>query len=102
MSLKGVELQIAIPKTVDIGKQQSELQLQIHAGQDQANEALKQQMKKNHTLLAESAELKNLRQDEDKNNNFEHSEKKHKEQEQEKLENQAKHPFKGGLFDYSG
>lgn len=103
MSLKAVELQIAIPKTFDAGKQQSEIQLQLHAKQDMANEALKQQIEKNHTLLSETAEQKKLRQDEEKNNKFEHSAKKHKKQEEEeKLENQAKHPFKGSLFDYSG
>lgn len=103
MSLKAVELQIAIPKTFDAGKQQDAMQQQIHANQDMANDALKQQIEKNHLLLLESAELKELRQDEEKNNNFEHSARKHKEQEEKVQEkSQAKHPFKGSLFDFSG
>ncbi|MBQ0139335.1 MAG: RNA polymerase subunit sigma [Kurthia sp.] len=103
MSLKAVELQIAIPKTFDAGKMQEQITQQIHASQEQANDALKQQLEKNHTLLLESSEVKNLRQDEPKeqtdDEHSEHHKMQGKEQDQKK---QAKHPFKGNLFDFSG
>lgn len=105
MSLKGVELQIAIPKTFDAGKLQEQAMQSIHANQDMSNEALKKQLEKNNTLLLESAEIKNLRQDEpNKDTPEEHHERQKRELEeaQEKEKMKAKHPFKGNLFDYSG
>ncbi|GEK32536.1 RNA polymerase subunit sigma [Kurthia sibirica] len=96
MSLKGVELQIAIPKTFDAGKQQDQAQQQVHAGQAFANESLNKQLQKNHTLLLASEELHNdLRHDHPQD-----EEKDRKEQENE--EPQSKHPYKGNLFDFSG
>jgi len=41
MSLKGVELQIAIPKTFEAGKMVDQAQQQVLAQQAHANEALK-------------------------------------------------------------
>lgn len=102
MSLKAVELQIAIPKTFDAGKMQEQVTQQIHASQDQANEALKKQIEKNHTVLLESSELKNLRQEDPKGQSDNEQTKHHTIQEQEQQRKQAKHPFKGSLFDFSG
>lgn len=106
MSLKSIELQIAIPKTFDAGKQQSQITQQIHAGQDLANEALKEQIEKNHTLLLESANLKELRSDDEREQPSNHSSQSQKEHEEEELNekkvNQAKHPFKGNFIDFSG
>lgn len=98
MSLKGVELQIAIPKTFDAGKKQDQTQQQIHAGQGFANESLNKQLEKNHTVLLASDELKNdLREgkthDESDNNN---------QKGEEHQEPQTKHPYKGNFFDFSG
>lgn len=106
MSLKSIELQIAIPKTFDAGKQQSQIQQQINAGQDLANEALKEQIEKNHTLLLEAASLKELRSEDEREQASSQSNKSKKESQDEeiteKLVNQAKHPFKGNFFDFSG
>lgn len=105
MSLKGVELQIAIPKTFDAGKLQEQAVQSIHANQDMSNEALKKQLEKNNTLLLESAEIKNLKQDEPNEDAAEEQQErqsKELEEAQAKEKKQAKHPFKGNLFDYSG
>lgn len=101
MSLKSIELQIALPKTFEAGKLQEQAQQQIHAGQDIANEALKKQLEKNKTLLLESAEIKNLSQDDPKKESENEKERQELER-QKQRENRAKHPFKGNLFDYSG
>lgn len=106
MSLKSIELQIAIPKTFDAGKQQSQIQQQINAGQDMANEALKEQIEKNNTLLLEAASLKQLRSEDEREQQSNLSSKSQKEQQDEEVNekkvNQAKHPFKGNFFDFSG
>lgn len=51
MSLKGVELQIAIPKTFDAGKVQEQHQQNVIQQQYNANEALKKKLKKNNLLF---------------------------------------------------
>lgn len=106
MSLKSIELQIAIPKTFDAGKQQSQIQQQINAGQDLANEALKEQTEKNHTLLLEAANLKELRSEDERDQAGKHSKQSQNEHEDEEIHtkknNQAKHPFKGNFIDFSG
>lgn len=106
MSFKAVELQIALPKTFEAGKIQEQITQQIHANQDQSNEALKKQLEKNHTLLLESAELKKLKQDDPKEQqnelNEQHAVQTDEQVEKEQQRQQAKHPFKGNFFDFSG
>jgi len=46
MSLKGVELQIAIPKTFEAGKMADQAQQQVLAQQAHANEALKKEVER--------------------------------------------------------
>ncbi|MEB6111703.1 hypothetical protein MXM64_01435 [Kurthia gibsonii] len=102
MSLKGIELQIAIPKTFDAGKQVEQAQQQVHAGQDLANAALNKQIEKNHTSLLESEKLKELRQDEPKDQERERKEKEEREENEKLNKNRTKHPYKGNFFDFSG
>lgn len=102
MSLKGIELQIAIPKTFDAGKQVEQAQQQVNAGQDLANAALNKQIEKNHTSLLESKKLKELRQDEPKDQERERKEKEEREENEKLNKNRTKHPYKGNFFDFSG
>lgn len=102
MSLKGIELQIAIPKTFDAGKQVEQAQQQIHAGQESANAALNKQIEKNHTSLLESEKLKELRQDEPKEQDGESQEQQEREKNETLNKNRTKHPYKGNFFDFSG
>ena len=99
MSLKAVELQIAIPKTFDAGKiadnhQQNVINQQLHA-----NEALKKEIERKQTSVQESEHLEHINE-EDEGTDPEQNAKKHKKCLMK--EKQAKHPFKGNLFDFSG
>ena len=103
MSLKGLELQIAIPKTFDAGKiadnhQQNTIQQQINA-----NEALKREIERKQTAVNESEDLDGITEEEREKGNGQQSmmndQKNNKNQPQKE---KAKHPFKGNLVDFSG
>jgi predicted ribosome quality control (RQC) complex YloA/Tae2 family protein len=103
MSLKGVELQIAIPKTFDAGKmadqrQQAVLQQQMHA-----TEEAKREFEKKRTVVIETDNLGEIREDDERqaaDQQANDKRKKNKEQAMEKVK--AQHPFKGNFFDFSG
>lgn len=105
MSLKSIELQIAIPKTFDAGKQVEQAQQNVHGNQAMANDALKKQLEKNHTLLLHSEETRNLRR-EDPQSNGQLAQQQQQEQSSHLNEGESNektvHPFKGNLFDFSG
>ena len=54
MSLKGVELQIAIPKTFDAGKIAEQMQQQSTINQANAQAASERQLEKNRETVTES------------------------------------------------
>ena len=103
MSLKGVELQIAIPKTFDAGKiadqhQQNTINQQYHA-----NEHLKLEIERKKLSVNESEEMDSISEDEDERRAAsEHSHNQQKKKNKQQLEQKAQHPFKGNFFDFSG
>ena len=54
MSLKGVELQIAIPKTVDAGKLAEQHQHNVIQHQHNANEALKRELVRKQLTVSDT------------------------------------------------
>ena len=102
MSLKGVELQIAIPKTFDAGKiadqhQQNTINQQMHA-----NEALKKEIERKQFLVNETDKMDVVDGDEEgEAQNGQTPNQQHKRNKQQ-LEKKAQHPFKGNFFDFSG
>lgn len=102
MSLKGVELQIALPKTFEAGKLAEQAQQQVNTGQELANEALQKKLERNRTTVLESEKSAQISEDDpsDKKENKQKQERK-KEKEFSSLK-QAQHPFKGHFVDFSG
>lgn len=103
MSLKGVELQIAIPKTYDAGKMAEQAQQQVLANQAHANEALKRDIERKQlavNMSEKTDEIDNNLESESENSyqQQQHTNKKKKHQKIKK----ASHPFKGNFVDYSG
>ncbi|WP_233190726.1 RNA polymerase subunit sigma [Sporosarcina sp. P19] len=98
MSLKAIELQIAIPKTFEAGKIAEQKQQQSQLAQDVANmQTEKQTLNSRETVMKSDPYAKldgDGRQPDDESQR--HLEKIEKEQQQ------AKHPFKGSFVDYSG
>lgn len=103
MSLKGLELQIAIPKTFEAGKIADQRQQNTILQQMHANDALNREMERKQLSVNETEHL-NAVNDEEQEKTSHHGQedtqenKKNKEQ----LEQKVQHPFKGNLFDFSG
>lgn len=102
MSLKGVELQIALPKTFEAGKLVEQEHQNVNAGQEFANNALQKQIERNRTAVLKSEKTAKINKDDpsEKKEDKEQREQK-KERKSSSLE-QNQHPFKGHFVDFSG
>ena len=100
MSLKGVELQIAIPKTFDAGKVSEQMQQQSTINQANAQAASDRQLEKNRETVTESKNAAEANLADSERERAEQERKKREKKEQEMKE--TKHPFKGNFVDYSG
>jgi len=99
MSLKGVELQIAIPKTFDAGKVAEQLQQQNNISQANAQAATERQLEKNRETVLQSSESAKLDEHDPRNQQGQQQQKRNKKKQQQK---NSKHPFKGNFVDFSG
>lgn len=102
MSLKGVELQIAIPKTFEAGKIADQVQQQALAQQAHANEALKKEIERKQKIVNTSEGMDEISEDEDAGGEYLTDTYKNKKKQQDQQEKQAQHPFKGNFVDFSG
>ncbi|HWL23647.1 MAG TPA: RNA polymerase subunit sigma [Ureibacillus sp.] len=100
MSLKGVELQIAIPKTFDAGKIAEHHQHNVLQNQMNANEALKKELERKQLTVNDTEPTEKINKD--GNNNSGNNQETSDEEKKKKESKEATHPFKGHLFDYSG
>ncbi|MDM5332751.1 RNA polymerase subunit sigma [Ureibacillus composti] len=101
MSLKGVELQIAIPKTFDAGKTVEQHQQHVIHQQLHANEALKKEVERKALTVNDTEKVDKVK---DENQHHEHDEESSSNNKQRKSSKQSRahHPFKGNIIDYSG
>ena len=103
MSLKALELQIAIPKTFDAGKIADQQHQNTINQQYHANEHLKREIERKQLSVNESESIDTISEDEDeKQSGSQHSPNQHKKKNKQQLEQKAQHPFKGNFFDFSG
>lgn len=102
MSLKGLELQIAIPKTVDAGKMADQMQQQSLVNQANAQAATKRQIEKNRETVIKSNLIEADSKGNSQGNSQEHAEQEKKDRNKGQENNTIKHPFKGNLVDYNG
>lgn len=100
MSLKGVELQIAIPKTFEAGKMVEQAQQQASAQQANANEALKKELERKQKIVNTSEGMEQISEEEEAGVEYIHGTRKKKKK--QKPKKQAQHPFKGNFVDFSG
>lgn len=100
MSLKAIELQVALPRTQDAGKLQEQLQQRGQIMQDQFKEQVHKEQEKKRTTVSKN---------ESKQKAVFLNNKDQKEQQQQKSNKQKKetiqeitHPYKGTKIDFSG
>ena len=102
MSLKAVELQVAIPKTFDAGKLAENHQQNVIGQQINANEALKKHIERKQLTVNESEQLDSIHDEEQHDQQEGQQASKKEKKKSVTKEIPAKHPFKGNLFDHSG
>lgn len=101
MSLRNIELQIAIPKTYEAGKVVEQHQQNVIQQQYNANEALKKDTEKKQLTVMDTEKIDDITEDEtNSNSNEQNMSNKQKKQKQQQTE--AQHPFKGNFIDFSG
>lgn len=104
MSLKMIELQIAIPRTHEAGRIQEQIQQREHAIQSHASDVVKkdQEFQSNSVVKQEQKGNASL-QKHNGEGNQQHRNKKQKNQEKNKGNAQKKtHPYKGAFIDMNG
>lgn len=99
MSLKGIELQIAIPKTFDAGKVAEQKQQQSQINQDLANTLTERQALKNQETVLESEKFAKTNADK---KNGEEGQAKDEERRNNEEEKKTVHPYKGSFVDFNG
>ncbi|MDP4162676.1 MAG: hypothetical protein Q8898_06175 [Bacillota bacterium] len=101
MSLKLIELQIALPRTLEAGKMQEQQQQRGQLANHQASIALHKEVEKKSTTVVKQEQKGKTELYQDGKGTNEHNDEKP--QKRKKLENkQEKHPYKGTLVDFSG
>nr|WP_106784242.1 RNA polymerase subunit sigma [Lysinibacillus timonensis] len=103
MSLKAVELQIAIPKTLDAGKIADQHQQNVIQQQHFANEAVKKESERKQVTVNETGSSEKISEDKNGQNNKNGSDANHHDNQQKSQSLQeVEHPYKGHFFDFSG
>lgn len=102
MSLKSIEMQVALPRTQDAGKLQEQIQQRGQHLSEHAAESVRKEEQKQRTTVTKNKQKDEakLHQDEERSNEAgANSQKRRKKQQQKE---QERHPYKGKVIDYSG
>ncbi|WP_394137079.1 hypothetical protein [Cytobacillus oceanisediminis] len=103
MSLKSIELQVALPRTIEAGKIQEQLQQRGQAmGEIAAEKTRKDEVKNRHTVIKQEQKQNVSLAKEEKNNHKGRDEPDQKEKRKKDSSREQSHPFKGKVIDYSG
>lgn len=102
MSLKSIEMQIALPRTQDAGKLQEQLQQRGQLQNDFASENVKKEedKKKNSVIKQEQKDVARFHKDRHGREETEQQQREKKEKERQKMKEM--HPYKGTKVDFSG
>ncbi|MBT2688584.1 hypothetical protein J7I93_10345 [Bacillus sp. ISL-47] len=103
MTLKSIELQVAIPRTIEAGKLQEQLQQRGQTMGGIAAEKTRRDEEKHRSTVIKQEQKQNVNlSKEDKNNRKGRDEPDQKEKQKKDSSKEQSHPFKGQLIDYSG
>lgn len=103
MSLKSIEMQVALPRTVEVGKIQEQLQQRGQQINDFASERTHKEEKQHRETVIKHEQKANVKlsYDEQNGRSRDEEEKQKKKRNRSTAEN-GKHPYKGNVIDYSG
>lgn len=102
MSLKSIELQIAIPKTFDAGKLTEQKNQQSMLNHEQAAAQTDERVMKQRNTVIETAESEKTRNSNDSSSEGNSEDTNDENTSRNKQQKHVSHPYKGGLVDYTG
>ena len=102
MSLKSVDLQIALPKTFEAGKIADNAQQYVNGNQAMAQMATEKQMLKNRMTVLETEDTAQIGDEHPDKRKQPHGESHTNNEQRQSKEQSAHHPFKGNFVDFSG
>jgi uncharacterized protein YfaS (alpha-2-macroglobulin family) len=101
MSLKAIEMQIALPRTHDAGKIQEQIQQRGQHLQDHAAQRVTKEDELKRKTVIKNNQKQEARLNKDGQSSNEHGESGQPKKKQEECI-QPNHPYKGKVIDYSG
>jgi hypothetical protein len=103
MTLKAIEMQVALPRTFDAGKIQHQMQHQGQVLNENASQMVhKDAIKKRQTVIQNTGK-QNIALKKESEKHGKHGKKRNKNQQSDKEELPNKtHPYKGKSIDFSG
>ncbi|WJY28713.1 MULTISPECIES: hypothetical protein [Sporosarcina] len=101
MSLKSIELQIAIPKTFDAGKVTEQKNQQSALNHQQAAAQTETQARKQRNTVMDSAQSEKMHNNNQQSGSGQTGDER-PQTEQNQKESTLSHPYKGGFVDFSG
>ena len=103
MSLKSIEMQVALPRTVEVGKIQEQLQQRGQNIHDFATERTHKEERQNRETVIKNEQKTNVKlTQEDRNGNTGEDKEAPQKKKSSKPVEKEKHPYKGNVIDYSG
>lgn len=101
MSLKAIEMQIAIPRTIDVSKMQSEFQDRPQVINAQVSLAVRKETERNRKTVIQNDELYHTEW-KTGSNTSQSQELSISDEVENKCDELSYHPFKGHFIDYQG
>ena len=101
MSLKSIEMQVALPRTLEATKLHDQLQQRGQLINDQANEEVKKEVEKQRNFVIKNENLAHTTLHNHKQEHKKDKNEKHSDKEKQNVKHEH-HPYKGNFIDYSG
>ncbi|RPF55969.1 hypothetical protein [Aquisalibacillus elongatus] len=102
MSWKGVELQVALPRTQDAGQLQEQMNQRGQLSQDQMAQIQMKNAELKRKKVLEAKEEEKVRNEEDESSSDQQHSISNSDSDIEKSYPSEKHPYLGNIIDYSG
>jgi len=103
MSLKAIELQVALPRTHDAGKIQEQFQQRSQVTNDLAALEMQKEVAKQEKSVVKHSQKDNVKlKKEDSDSNSQENEQQQEEKQKKNNEKPITHPYKGRAIDFSG
>ncbi|PLR77661.1 hypothetical protein CU633_09645 [Bacillus sp. V3-13] len=102
MSLKSIEMQVALPRTQDAGRIQEQLQQRGQHLIEHAAESVQKNEEKQRKTVQKNEQKGEVKMSKDESKKQDDGSKQESKQEKEKKAAKELHPYKGTIIDYSG